>query len=153
MWNWKAVYEDDTYAFYCDLDKIIDTAGDEEGLYAGTECHVPLPERFGVWTSLAFKKKAIRKRCLERRTKAGLPVAGYEDYQYSLCLVEFNTGTMQYRVTPATDHDEMDQYIGDSSLLDDVDPPLINGITVNWSNIRSKKTHTMIKTLYKLFSS
>ena len=74
MWNWKTVYEDDTYAFYCDLSNIIDTVGDEEGCYAGAECYMPLPERCGIWTSLFLKKKAVKKRYVTARKKGGLPL-------------------------------------------------------------------------------
>jgi hypothetical protein len=153
MWNWKTIYEDDTYAFYCDLDNIIDTAGDEEGLYASTECNMPPPERFGIWTSLFLKKKTAKKRYVSARKKRGFSTSSYEDYHYSLCLIEFDTGTMKYRVIPTTDYDEKNRQIGDSLLLDNFDPPLIDGVTVDWSSIRSKKTHLMIKTLYKLFSA
>ena len=153
MWNWKTVFEDDTYAFYCDLDNIIDTAGDEEGCYASTECYMPLPERCGIWTSLFLKKKAAKKRYVAARKKGGFSTSGYEDYHYSLCLVEFDRRTMKYRVIPAADYDEEDLQIGDSTLLDAVGPPLIDGVTVDWSSIRSKKTHAMIKALYKLFST
>ena len=153
MWNWKTVYEDDAYAFYCDLDNIIDTVGDEEDCYAGAECYMPLPERHGVWTSLFLKKKTARKRYLAARKKAGFTASGYEDYRYSLCLIEFDRGTMKYRVIPAADYNERDQQIGDSSLLDAAGPPLIDGVTVDWSSVQSKKTHPMIKALYKLFSA
>jgi hypothetical protein len=153
MWNWKTVYEDDTYAFYCDLSNIIDTVGDEERCYAGADCYMPLPERCGIWTSLFLKKKTAIKRYVAARKKSGFSIAGYEDYHYSLCLIEFDTGTMKYRVIPAADYDEKNQQIGDSELLDVVDPPLIDGLTVDWSSIRSKKTHPMIKALYKLFSA
>ena len=152
MWNWKTVYEDDTYAFYCDLDNIIDTAGDEEGCYAGAEHYMPLPDRCGIWTSLFLKKKVEKKRYVATRKKGGFSIAGYKDYHYSLCLVEFDRGAMKYRVIPAADYDENDRQIGDSTLLDTIDPPLFDGVTIDWSSIRSKKTHTMIKALYKLFS-
>jgi len=153
MWNWKTVYEDDTYAFYCDLDNIIDTIGDEEGCYAGADCCMPLPVRCGIWTSLFLKKKAAKKRYMAARKKGGFSATGYEDYSYSLCLVEFNRKNMKYRVIPAADYDEKDQQIGDSVLLDNIDPPLIDGVTVDWSGVRSRKTHTMIKALYKLFAT
>jgi hypothetical protein len=152
MWNWKTVYENDACVFYCDLDNIIDTAGDEEGRYASTECYMPIPQRFGVWTSLSLKKKTAQKRYIAARKKGGFPTAGYESYQYSLCLIEFDTGTMKYRTIPAADYNETDQQLGDSSLLDNIDPPLIDGVAVDWSSIRSKKTHAMIKALCKLFS-
>jgi hypothetical protein len=153
MWNWKTVFEDDTYAFYCDLDNVIDTVGDEEGCYAGAMCYMPLPVRCGIWTSLFLKKKAAKKRYVAARKKGCFSTTGYEDYQYSLCLVEFDRKSMKYRVIPATDYDEKDQQVGDSTLLDIVDPPLIDGVTADWANIRSKKTHPMIKALYKLFAT
>jgi hypothetical protein len=153
MWNWKTVYEDDIYALYCDLDNIIDTASDEEDLYASTECYMPLPERCGIWTSLFLKKKTAIKRYVAARKKGGFPIAGYEDYRYSLCLVEFDRKNTKYRVIPAADYDEKDRQIGDSSLLDAVSPPLIDGVTADWSNVRSRNTHTMIKALFKLFSA
>jgi hypothetical protein len=153
MWNWKTVYEDDTYTFFCDIDNIIDTAGDEEGYYAGTECYMPLPERCGIWTSLFLKKKTARKRYASAREKGGFSSSGYEDYQYSLCLIEFDRKNMKYRGIPATDYDEKDRQIGDSTLLDVVSPPLIDGVTGDWSSIQSRKTHAMIKALYKLFSA
>jgi hypothetical protein len=152
MWNWKPVSEDDIYAFFCDLDKIVDTAGDEEGCYASTACYVPLPPRFGVWTSLFLKKKTARKRYVAARKKGGFSTDGYEDYHCSLCLIEFDRETMKYRAIPAADYNEADQQIGESSLLDNIDPPLVDGVTVDWSSVRSKKTHPMIKALYKLFS-
>ncbi len=113
---------------------------------------MPLPERCGIWTSLFLKKKMAKKRYVAARTKKGLSTSGYEDYHYSLCLVEFDTGTIKYRVIPAADYNEADCQIGDSTLLDTVDSSLIDGLTADWSSIRSKKTHPMIKALYKLFS-
>jgi hypothetical protein len=153
MWNWKLVYEDETCAFYCDLDKIVDTAGDEDGLYASTECYMPLPERCAIWTSLAFKKKTTKKRYVKERKKTGFPVTGYEDYQYSLCLVEFDTQKVQYRIIPAADYDGSDCQIGDSTLFGNNYPPLIEGVSGSWASIRSKKTQPMIKALYKMFSA
>jgi hypothetical protein len=153
MWNWKTAFEDDTYAFYCDLSNIIDTVGDEEGCYAGADCYMPLPERCGIWTSLFLKKKTAKKRYVTAREKGGFSTAGYEDYQYSLCLVELDRKNMKYRVIPAADYDATDRQIGDSTLLDAIDPPLIDGVTIDWSSIRSKNTHPMIKALYKLFSA
>jgi hypothetical protein len=153
MWNWKTVFEDDTYAFYCDLDNIIDTAGDEEGCYAGQERYMPLPERCGIWTSLFLKKKAARKRYMAARKKGGFSAIGYEGYHYSLCLVEFDRKNMKYRAIPAADYDSTDRQIGDSTLLDVLEPPLVDGVAIDWSSIRSRKTHAMIKALYKLFSA
>src|SRR5512145_238850 len=117
MWNWKTAYEDEQYTFFCDLNNIIDTAGDQDGLYASAECYMPIPQRFGIWTSLFLKKKAARKRYQTVRKQSGLSVAGYEDYRYSLCLVEFDSGTMKYRIIPAADYNESDRQIGDSTIL------------------------------------
>ncbi len=152
MWNWKIAFEDEKYAFFCDMNNIIDTAGDGEGNFASTECYMPISQRFAVWTSLFLKKKPEKKRYLMERKKTGFSVAGYETYSYSLLLVEFDSGTMKYRVIPAADYDEKDRQIGDSSLLDPAHSPLIDGFATDWSSIRSKKTPPMIKALYKLFS-
>lgn len=152
MWNWKTVYEDDRYVFYCDLDNIVDTAGDGEGVYASTACYQSLPQRFGVWTSLFLKKKTARKKYVTARKKGGLSISGYEDYRYSLCLVEIDSGIMKYRFIPAADYNDTDRQIGDSSILDNVDTLLVEGVTTEWSAIRSRKTHTMIKALSKIFS-
>lgn len=152
MWNWKTVFEDEQYAFFCDVNNIVDTAGDGEGNFASAECYMPIPQRFSVWTSLFLKKKAARKRYLAARKKGGFSTAGYEEYLYTLCLVEFDSGALKYRVIPAADYNESDRQIADSIILDTIDPPLIDGIAPDWSSIRSKKTHPMIKALYKLFS-
>ncbi len=153
MWNWKTVFEDEKYAFFCDMNNIVDTVGDGEGNFASTECYMPIPQRFGVWTSLFLKKKTTKKRYLTSRKKRGFSVAGYEAYSYSLCLVEFDSETMKYRVIPAADYDERDRQIGDAVILDVIDQSLIEGVATDWSSIRSKKTHPMIKSLYKLFSA
>lgn len=153
MWNWKIVFEDEKYAFFYDVNNIVDTVGDGEGNFASTECYMGIPQRFGVWTSLFLKKKTVRKQYLVARKKGGFSTAGYDDYLYSLCLVEFDSGTMKYRVIPAADYNDSDRQIGDSIILDAIDPPLIDGIAIDWSSIRSKKTHPMIKALYKIFST
>lgn len=153
MWNWKTIYEDDQYAFYCDLDNIIDTVGDEEGIYASTACYQSLPQRFGVWTSLFLKKKTTRTKYVTARKRGDLSISGYESYRYSLCLVEIDSGTMKYRLIPAADYDDKDQQIGDSTLLEAiVNPPLIEGLATEWSAIGSRKTHPMIKALCKIFT-
>ncbi len=153
MWNWKTIFENDELTFFCDIDNIVDTVGDGEGNFASPECYMPIPQRFGVWTSLSLKKKAARKQYVAARKKGGLSVSGYEDYFYSLCLVEFDAGAGKYRVIPASDFDGADRQISDSSILDPVDPPLIDGVATDWSSIRSKKTHEMIQALYRFFSA
>jgi hypothetical protein len=153
MWNWKTVYEDDICAFYCDLDKVIDTEADADDLYASTECYMPLRERYGVWTSLSFKKKTIKKQYSEARKQMGFFIEGYEDYQYSLCLVEFDVKKMKYRIIPVMDYDTRDHEISDSFLFADAESSLVDGISGEWASIRSRKIHPMIKALYKMFSA
>ena len=153
MWNWKMVFDDDACAFYCDVDLIVDTVGDAEGTYPSTECYMPTPDRFGVWTSLSFKDKEIVKRYVAERKRMGLRIKGYEGYQYSLCLVEFDSRKMKYRIIPAMDYNAKDDQIGDSFLFGDGAFSLIDGLSGEWAGIRSRKTHPMIKALHKMFSS
>lgn len=153
MWNWKLAFEDDTCVFYCDLDKIVDTVSDEAGLYASIDCYQPIPDRFGVWTSLSFKKKTSIKLYLQKRKETGLHIDGYENYQYSLCLVEFNTQTMKYRIIPATDYDKEDRQIGDSYILEIQGESIIVSLSDTWTDIISEQVHPMIRALYALFSS
>ncbi len=153
MWNWKTIFENDELSFYCDIDNVVDTVGDGEGNFASAECYMPIPQRFGVWTSLSLKKKTAKKRYLAARKRGSFSTAGYEDYLYSLCLVEFDSGAAKYRVIPTADFDGADRQLSDSTILDPVNPPLINGVATDWSPIRSKKTHEMIRALYKFFSA
>ena len=151
VWNWKIIYQDNLCMFYCDLDKIVGTAADEEGLYAGTECYMPLPERFAVFTSLAFKTNAKKKRYMEERREKGLSIAGYENLQYSLCLAEFDRENERYRIIPVTDYDENDHELGDSSVFGQSGTRLLKGVACEWAKIRSRETHPMIMALYALF--
>ncbi|HEX2964409.1 MAG TPA: hypothetical protein VHO84_01415 [Syntrophorhabdaceae bacterium] len=148
MWNWKTVYEDEDYAFYCDVDQIVDTIGDGEGTFASTECYMPIPERFAVWTSLFPKNRAARKDYIDSRKKTGLSTTGYKNYRYTLCLVEFDSLQRKYRTIPAADYDGDDKQIGDSSLLD-CSPTLVK-LSDKWTSIRSKDTHSMMRALFKI---
>ena len=149
MWNWKPVYEDEEYAFFCDLDNIIDTVGDGEGMFGSTECYMPIPERFGVWTTLFPKRKETRKNYLETRKKSGLPATGYNTYRYTLCLVEFDTSSHRYRSIPAADYNGNDEQIGDSSILEC--RLFMEVLSKDWAGIRSKNTHPMIRDLFRVF--
>ncbi len=149
MWNWKLIFEDEEAASYCDFDKIIDTEGDEDNIFASMECYRQLPPRFAVWTSLTLKKKEAVKRYKEQRRRAGLPLEGYQRFRYTLCLIEIDATKKRYRVIPATDYDSADNELGESSILDDKDSPLIEGLATEWSAINSRTTHMMIPAIFK----
>lgn len=149
MWNWKLIFEDGEVASYCDLDKIIDTEGDEDNIFASMECYRQIPPKFAVWASLTFKKKEAIKRYREQRKGAGLPVKGYPQYRYTLCLIEIDATKKRYRVIPATDYDSADNELGESSILNDKDAPLIGGLKTEWTAINSRTTHRMIPAIFK----
>ncbi len=150
MWNWKPVYEDEEYALFCDLDQIVDTVGDGEGMFGSTECYMPIPERFGVWTTLFLKTGQIRKDYLENRKAGRLSTTGYNRYRYTLCLVEFDSSAHKYRAIPAADYNSNDEQIGDSSLLDG-NPP-VAGLSDDWASLKSKNAPPMIRALFKIFN-
>lgn len=151
MWNWKLIYEDGEIASYCDLDKIIDTEGGEDGIFASMECYRQLPPKFAVWASLTLKKKEAAKRYKEQRKEAGLPVKGYQQYRYTLCLIEIDAEKKRYRVIPATDYDSADNELGESSILSRRDEPLVEGLKTEWASINSRTTHSMIPAIFKRF--
>jgi hypothetical protein len=151
MWNWKLVFEDGDTASYCDFDKIIDTEDDEDNIFASMECYRQLPPRFAVWTSLTLKKKEAVKRYKEQRKGAALPVKGYRQYRYTLCLLEFDMTKKRYRVIPATDYDSADKELGESFLLNDKNEPLVEGLKTEWTSINSRTTHPMIPAIFKRF--
>ncbi|HOE16589.1 MAG TPA: hypothetical protein PLX02_03865 [Syntrophorhabdaceae bacterium] len=151
MWNWKLIYEDGEVASYCDLDKIIDTEGGEDNIFASMECYRQLPTKFAVWVSLIFKTKEAAQRYKEQRKGAGLPAKGYQRFRYTLCLVEIDAAKKRYRVIPATDYDSSDNELGESSILSDKDEPLVEGLKTEWASVRSKTTHSMIPAIFKRF--
>ncbi len=151
MWNWKHFYEDDNISVFCDLDQIIDTEADEDGLYASPDCYRPLPTRFGVFVSIVLKKKEDAARYLEERKKRSLPVAGYKSYRYSLCLAEIDLKQMVCRVLPAGDYDAKDKELGEACIITEAMAALLPGISDEWKPIRSKKSHPMIRELAKKF--
>lgn len=151
MWNWKHFYEDDNISVFCDLDQIIDTEADEDGLYASPDYYRPLPTRFGVFVSIVLKKKEDVARYLEERKKRSLPVTGYKSYRYSLCLAEIDLKQMVCRVLPAGDYDVKDKELGEACIITEAMAALLPGISDEWKPIRSKKSHPMIRELAKKF--
>jgi len=152
MWNWNLIFEDGEIISYCDLDKIIDTEGGEDGIFASMECCRPISPRFAVWASLTFKKKEAVKRYIEQRKGAGLPVTGYQRFRYTLCLIEMDAIKKRYRVIPATDYDSTDNELGESSILADKNAPLVEGLKAEWASINSRATHRMIPAIFKRFA-
>jgi hypothetical protein len=150
MWNWKSIYEDDKFAFYSDIDNIIDSEGDEDGIYASVECYQPMPPRVVVWVAFVFKKKLAISHYIKQREGMGLPTKGYQKYKYTLSLVEIDAEKKQYRVIPAIDYDGEGNQLGASSILMNETKPLIKGIKTEWSPLHSRGTHKAIPALYKL---
>lgn len=151
MWNWKPFYEDDACSVFCDLDQIVDTEADENGLYSSMDCYRPIPLRFGVFISIVLKNKDDIERYIESRRKDSLPVAGYKAYRYSICLAEIDASKMHSRVLGAGDYDSKDRQLGEFCTITDIVPPVLSGVDGDWKPIRSKKTHAMIRSLAKLF--
>lgn len=151
MWNWKPFYEDESISVFCDLDQIVDTEPDENGLYASPDCYRPLPLRFGVFLSIVLKNKDDMARYLEERKNRSLPLKGYKSYRYSLCLAEMDMHDMRCRILPAGDYDSKDRELGDACIITDVTPAILSGINDEWKPIRSKRSHPMIRALAKMF--
>lgn len=151
MWNWKHFFEDEHISVFCDLDQIIDTLADEDGLYASPDCYRPLPTRFGVFISIVLKKKEDIARYLEERKKRSLPLTGYKSYKYSLCLAEMDIPLMTCRVLPAGDYDVNDKELGEASIITEAMAALLPGINDEWKPIRSKQSHPMVRRLAKKF--
>ena len=103
--------------------------------------------------SIGIRDRIILKEYIEQRKKAGLISDGYDNFSYTLGLVEFDAANNLYRVIPAMDLDEKDQQIGASSLLDGTKAPLLKGIKGDWSKIGSPKTSKAIKLLFNFFYS
>jgi hypothetical protein len=151
MWNWKHFYEDDAISVFCDLDQVVDTEADEDGLYASPDCYRPLPTRFGIFISIVLKRKEDVTRYLEERKKRSLTVTGYKSYKYSLCLAELDLRQMTCRVLPAGDYDVKDKELGEACIITEALAALLPGINDEWKLIRSKKSHPMIRELAKKF--
>jgi hypothetical protein len=149
MWNWKHFYEDDSISVFCDLDQVIDTEADEDGLYASPDCYRPLPTRFGVFVSIVMKNKADIARYLEERKSRSLPAKGYKSYKYSLCLAELDLRQMTCRVLPAGDFDTNDKELEGGCVI--TEAAIFPGINDEWKPIRSKKSHPMVRELAKKF--
>ncbi|MBP1745840.1 MAG: hypothetical protein H6Q54_455 [Deltaproteobacteria bacterium] len=151
MWSWKLIYEDETFNLFCDIDNVVGSEELDEGIFAGVECYRSLPEKIAVWVSIGIRDRGILKKYIERRKKAGFSSDGYDDFSYTLGLVELDAVNNLYRVIPAMDLDEKDQQLGTSSLLDGTKDPLLKGIKGDWSKIGSPKTSKAIKLLFNFF--
>jgi hypothetical protein len=151
MWSWKLIYEDKTFNFFCDIDNVVGCEELNEGFFAGVECYRPLPEKIAVWVSVGIKAREVLRQYIEKRKKAGLSVDGYQDFSYTICLVELDAAHQLYRVIPAADIDKRDQQIGESSLLDGTKDPLVKGLKADWSKIDSPKTSKAITLLFNFF--
>jgi hypothetical protein len=151
MWNWKFMYENETFNLFCDTESAAGSEENEEGMFPSVECYRPLPDKVAVWVSIGIKDKGFIKEYIERRKKAGLPTEGYETFSYTLGLVEFDAPNKLYRVIPAMDLDERDQQIGTSSLLDGKKGLSIKGMKSDWSKIESPRTSKAIQQLFNFF--
>lgn len=151
MWSWKLIYEDETFNLFCDIDSVVGSEEIEEGIFAGVECYRPLPEKIVVWVSIGIKDKRVLKEYIERRKQAELSSEGYDNYSYTLGLVELDAVNGLYRAIPAMDCNEQDLQLGTSSLLDDTKASLLKGIRGDWSKIGSPKTSKAIKLLFNFF--
>jgi hypothetical protein len=151
MWNWKPIYQDDDFNFYCDIDKVVEGEDDEADTYHFSEWYEPILPRIAVWTAFFVKNKELIGRYIVQRKGMNLPVAHYKGYLYTLCLTQLDLEKRLYRVIPATDYDAKDMELGMSALLSDETDPLLTGIATEWSPIRARKTHKAIRALFRFF--
>lgn len=151
MWSWKLIYEDDTFNLFCDTDNAVGSEELDEGMFAAVDCYRTLPEKIALWVSIGIKDKGILKDYIDRRERAGFSSEGYEDFSYTLGLVELDAVNNKYRVIPAIDLDEKDQQLGTSTLLDGKRGSLLKGIKGDWSKVDSPRTSNAIKLLFNFF--
>jgi len=151
MWNWKLIYENETFNLFCDTESVAGSEENEEGMFPSVECYQSLPDKVAAWVSIGIKDKGVIKEYTERREGAGLPTEGYEAFSYTLGIVELDSPNKLYRIIPAMDHDVRDQQIGTSTLLDGKKDVLLKGMKNDWSKIDSPKTSKAIKKLFQFF--
>lgn len=151
MWNWKLIFENETFNLFCDTESVAGSEENEEGMFPSVECYQSLPDKVAVWISIGIKDKEFIKKYIERRQESGLTTEGYETFSYTLGLVELDAAKRLYRVIPAMDLDERDQQIGASTLLDGKHGLSIKGMKSDWSKIESPRTSKSIKNLFNFF--
>lgn len=151
MWSWKLIYEDETFNLFCDIDNAVGSEELDQGIFASADCYRQIPEKIAVWVSIGIRDKSVLKDYIERRKKAGYSSEGYDNFSYTLGLVELDAINGLYRVIPALDLDERDQQLGTSSLLDGKKASLLKGIKGDWAKIGSPKTSKAIKLLFDFF--
>lgn len=151
MWSWKLIYEDDTFNLFCDIDNVIGSEEIDGETFAGVECYRPLPDKIAVWVSIGIRDKGFLKKYNEQRKQAELSLEGYDNFSYTLGVVEIDAINKLYRFIPAIDFNEKDKQLGTSSLLDNDEDPILKGISGNWSKIGSPKTSKAIRLLFNFF--
>lgn len=151
MWNWKLIYENETFNLFCDTESVAGSEENEEGMFPSVECYQPLPDKVAAWVSIGIKDKEFVKEYIGRRQEAGLPTEGYEDFSYTLGIAELDAPNKLYRIIPAMDLDVRDQQIGASTLLDGKKGMPVKGMKSDWSKIDSPRTSKAIKNLFNFF--
>ena len=152
MWSWKLIYEDETFNLFCDIENVVGSEELDYGIFPSSDCYRSLlPDKIAVWVSIGIKDRSILKDYIQRRKQAGLSFEGYDNFSYTLGIVEFDAVSRLYRVIPAVDLDTRDQQLGTSSLLDGKKALLLKGIKSNWSKIESPRTSKAIKLLFNFF--
>jgi hypothetical protein len=151
MWNWKLIYENETFNLFCDTESVAGSEENEEGMFPSVECYHSLPDKVAAWVSIGIKDKEFVKDYIGQRQEAGLPIEGYEDFSYTLGIAELDAPNKLYRVIPAMDLDVRDQQIGTSSLLDRKKGLSIKGMKSDWSKVDSPRTSKAIKKLFHFF--
>ena len=151
MWNWKLIYESETFNLFCDIDNVVGSEEIDEGIFPGAECYQSLPGKFAIWVSIGIKDKGIIKDYIERREKTGLSSEGYDGFSHILGLVELDAANRLYRVIPAVDLDGKDRQLGTSTFLDGKKGLLLKGMKSDWSKIESSRTSKAIKLLFNFF--
>jgi hypothetical protein len=149
MWNWKKIYEDDECICFCDINNVIDPVCDEDSIFPSVTCYRGMAERVATWISLGFKKKSSIMRYVAQRKRERLPVEGYEEYRYTLCVIELDAEKKKYRIIPAIDFDSRGNELGTSTILNK--PSITKGLSAEWSNYQAKGTHKVIHALCKFF--
>lgn len=149
MWNWKHLYEDKELVCYCDIDNIINPEADEDGIYLSVDCYQSIPLKTAAWMMFFIKNEDTIKHYTEYRKTAGLPIAGYENFNNVICLVELDAERYLYRVIPAGDYNKEGDELGASAIISDKKKTFLKGMKAEWSPIQKGKTHKSVFALYK----